>query len=39
MDENQLEQYGYNECEKLGRAYGDTLDAKLEAASQMVEPL
>jgi hypothetical protein len=39
MDENQLEQYGYDEFAKLERAYSETLDTKLEAASQMVEAL
>ncbi len=36
---DELESYGYAEFAKLERAYGDTLDAKLEAARQMVEAL
>ncbi len=39
MTPDQLESYGMVEYEKLQRAYGDTLDAKLEAARQMVQAL
>ena len=39
MNANELESYGYSEFAKLQRAYGDTLDAKLEAVRQMVQVL
>ncbi len=41
MDENQLEQYGVDECAKLERAYGgeDKLQEKLCAAAVMIDVL
>ena len=39
MNADELDSYGYSEFAKLENAYGDTLDAKLEAARQMVQAL
>lgn len=39
MTADQLETYGYAEFEKLEKAHGSTLDAKLRAAGRMVEEL
>lgn len=39
MDANQLEQYGFDELAKLERAYGETLDEKLQAAAVMIHAL
>ena len=39
LTENELEDYGYREYEKLQRAYGDGLEDKLRAAGRMVEVL
>jgi hypothetical protein len=39
MNENQLEEYGYAEYQKLERAHGEKLDERLKKAGEMVEQL
>jgi hypothetical protein len=39
LTENELEDYGYREYEKLQKAHGDKLDERLHQAGRMVEGL